>query len=388
MTWGALADAVARSAAGTPVSASRGVAPRSQAFALDLGAAGSLLNILTKSSTGQLTRRLGMTIPAMRKGHTVITKTPATWPLRVWAGDQLARLQPSWLSNPDPRCTWFDLYSSTLDDAIWHDRAYWRVTRRGADGYPLAFARVPAKDVTDDDGLLLVNGKRPSEAFPDDPGPVVLADGRVLDSFLVFRWNGLGGMLGAGSIVVDLALSLMAAASNYANQPLPSTTLVDDGTVPMTKTEIEQLLTDWETARQSRSAAYAWRVKPVHNGWSARELQLVEGREHASLEVARSLSLPAFAVDAANGASLEYSTTVENRRELVEALRLWLAPVEQVLSLHALPRGLDVRADVTSYLRDDPVRRMQALAAGVAAGILTVPEARAQEPFATGGGTP
>ena len=379
MTWGALADAVTRSAV---TAAPEARAPRSAAFALDLGAYGSILSILTRSQTGNITRRLGMTIPAMRKGHAVITKQPGTWPMRAWKGEALALVQPAWLSNPDPRTTFTDLISSTLDDAIWHDRAYWRVTRRGADGFPLAFARVPAADVQDDSSGIAINGKTPREAFPEDPGPVVLADGRVLESFIPFRWNGLGGMLGAGSVVVDLALSLLSAASNYANSPVPSTTLVDEGTVKLSDTEIDDLLTSWETKRQTRGTAYVHRVKPVHNGWSARELQLVEGREHSALEVARALALPAFAVDAANGASLEYTTTVENRRELVEALRLWTAPLEQTLSLHGTARGIDLRFDVTSYLRDDALKRMQVWAAGIAAGVVTVDEARAQEPLA------
>lgn len=396
MTWGALALAVDRAAtplvvAATPTgrSASRGLA-----MALDLGVAGSLLNILTKSQTGTLTRRLGMTIPALRKGHTVITKQPGTWPLRAWRGEALALAQPSWLSNPDPRTTWCDLIACTLDDAIWYDRAYWRVTRRGNDGFPLSFARVPARDVSDDyNGLTdvgpMVNGLTPREAFPEDPGPVILADGRVLESFISFHWNGLGGMLGAGAVVVDLALSLLSAASNQAQSPMPAMTLVDEGAVKLTDTEIDELLTAWETARQNRSTAYAHRVKPTPNGWSARELQLVEGREHSALEVARALSLPAFAVDAANGASLEYSTTVENRRELVEALRMWTAPLEQTLSLQGTPRGTDVRLDVTSYLRDDPGKRMTTWAAGIACGALTIEEVRAQEPLAfTTGGTP
>lgn len=363
-------------------------APRRDAtFALDLGATGSLLSILTKAQAGQVTRYLGMTIPAMRSGHAKITKMPGTWPLRAWARDTLVPFQPAWMANPDPGATWTSLISQTLDDAIWHDRAYWRVTRRGADGYPLAFQRVPAVDVQDDGTTVLVKGKTPREAFPDDPGPRILLDGsgRILESFLVFRWEGLGGLRGPGSVVVDLALALMSAASNYANAPMPQTTLELDASAGLlTDEEVTAILDKYEAARQARGTAYVQGGKLTHNGWSARELQLVEAREHSALEIARSLALPASAVEATNGASLQYSTTVENRRELVEALRLWIAPVEQVLTMHALPRGVDARLDVTSYLRDDASTRMSVWAAGIASGVLTEAEARAQEPLATG----
>lgn len=389
VTWGQLAEIATRASSAPTVPDPQPLpspAARGQRMAIDLGPTGSLLNMLSRAQLGTITRRLGMTIPAMRSGHAKITKQPATWPLRAWRGDQLALVQPAWLANPDPTCTWWDLVATTLDDAIWHDRAYWRVLRRGADGFPLAFRRVPATDVQDEVGQpLTIAGKLPGEAFPSDPAPVVLTDGRVLESFLAFRWQGMGGMAGPGAVVLDLAVALLASATNYATSPIPSTTLVDEGAVRLSDDEVEALLTAWETKRAERSTAYVHGVKPEHQGWSARELQLVEAREHSALEVARSLALPAFAVDAANGASLQYSTTVENRRDLVEALRLWVAPLEQVLSLHAAARGTDLHLDVTSYIRDDASTRMATWASGLASGALTLPEVRAAEPLATGG---
>jgi hypothetical protein len=392
VTWGALAGAV-DAAARVPVPELEPMAvvqaPRGSAFALDLGATGSLLRILTNSQASTVTRFLGLTIPAMRTAHTVITKTPGTWPLRAWYRDQLLPVQPAWMSNPDPGTTWGGLIAQTLDDAMWYDRAHWRVTRRGADGYPLAFQRVPAADCTDDGVQVLVKGKTPRDAFPDDPGPRILADGRILESFLTFRWEGMGGLQGAGSVVVDLALALLSAASNYANAPVPQTTLELDASAGLLgDDEITAMLDKYEAARRERGTAYIQGGKLTHNGWSARELQLVEAREHTALEIARAVSLPASAVEASNGASLQYSTTVENRRERVEALRLWMAPVDQLLSLHALPRGVDARPDVTSYLRDDVTTRMGAWAVAIDKGILTLPEIRSQEPLATGQVTP
>jgi hypothetical protein len=215
---------------------------------------------------------------------------------------------------------------------------------------------------------------------------VVLSDGRILESIVAIRWDGLGGLAAAGGVVVELALALLTAAMTYANDPQPQQTLVNESPTMLTDDEIDDLLDGWTTARRTRGTAFLQNVKLESNGWSAKELQLVEAREHAALEIARALALPAWAVDASSGASLTYATVVDNRRELVEALRLWVAPLEQALTLHALPRGIEARFDVTSYLRDDAPTRMATWEAGIRSGVLTVDEARAAEPLATGKG--
>lgn len=374
MTWGALAEAVTRPVAPTPVTLTE-----------PMTGAERIRAIVTDAQLLRVTKHVGLQVPAMRSGHTQITKKPGTWPLRMWVGDRLAKYQPAWLENPDPRSTFAQLIAETLDDAIWHDRAYWRVTRRGADMYPLSFVRIPAEQVTEDEKGIYVQGV-PASKLPDTPGPVIFTDGRVLESVIPMHWSGLGGLNGAGRVVVDLALSLLATATSMAKVPLPQAVLeAEAGSAEMTQTEIDELLDSWDLKRQTRSTAFLQKLKLHEVSFNAKELQLVEGREHSALEVARALSLPASAVQASNGASLEYSTTVENRRELVEAVRMWTAPLEQALALHAAPRGLSTRFDVTSYLRDDPSTRMTTWATALASGILTLDEVRSQEPLATGG---
>ncbi len=169
--------------------------------------------------------------------------------------------------------------------------------------------------------------------------------------------------------------------------PLPSVVLSNEGP-DLSDSEIDALLTAWETARARRTSAYLnSAVKAETKGWSSRELQLVEGREHAALETARLFALPAFALDAAptGGATLTYGNRVDNRRDLVEALRPWITVVDQTLSLDAVTvRGDRVGLDVDAYTRDDPKTRMETWAAGIGAGVLSPAEAREHEPLATG----
>jgi hypothetical protein len=343
-----------------------------------------LRTLLSDAQLVRVTKKIGMTVPWFRAGHAHITKKPGTWPLRMWAGERLAPVQPAWLTNPDPRCTFAELVAETMDDAVWEDRAYWGVTRRSRDtGYPLAFRRIPAADVTEDERGIRYRGQDPVKAL-DLAAPVILTDGRILESVIPMHWCGLGGLQGAGRVVMDLSLSMLATALNMAKAPLPQMVLEYVGDGELSDDEVLELLDAWELARQERSTAFADKVKATPVGFSAKELQLVESREHNALEGARSLALPAWAVEASNGASLQYSTVRDNRRELVEAVRLWTAPFEQALSLHAAPRGQDPRFDVTSYVRDDPQTRMNTWAVALASGILTLDEVRAAEPLATG----
>jgi Phage portal protein len=336
--------------------------------------------LLSTAQLSRVTRHVGLTVPALRAAHGIVTKKPATWQLRAWQGDYLAQTQPAWLANPDPRLTWFELCALTLDHGVWHDRAYWHVTRRGADGYPLAFELIDPQRVTDDERGMWVDGK-PADAL-DGPAPVILSDGRILESLIPIRWQGLGGLGRAGSVIVTLALNLLSAASRYADSPLPQAAIRSTSGAKLKDTEITALLDGWDLARASRTTAYLESAELETFGWSAKELQLVEAREHVALEIARALSIPAAAVDASGGDSMTYANVVDRRRDLVEALRSWIAPIEQALSLHAAPRGTDIRYDVTAFLRDDPVTRMSIWASGIASGVLTVPEARAQEPLA------
>src|SRR5207247_188144 len=110
-------------------------------------------------------------------------------------------------------------------------------------------------------------------------------------------------------------------------------------------TERDAVLQAWEDARNLRATAYT--NAPIESkqfGWSSRELQLVEAREETALEISRLFGLPARALNASYGDSMTYGNVVELRRDLLEALRPWLTPIEQTLSTpQVTPNLLSVR---------------------------------------------
>ena len=375
MSWGSLAREIDRLRAEPPVVMSTPLED-------EAAATRERLNRLTqRASLERASRTLAMQVPAYRTAHTLITKRAGTLPLALYVGDYPAPVQPTWLTRPDPARTMAELVSATLDDALWHDRAYWRIT--GVDpatGAPVAFRRVPATrvhEVVDPTGELL---------------PTLYVDGKPATASLVrFTWEGMGGFSRHGGLVLGLAQQLMQTAGRYALTPLPSTALVNKG-VPLDDDEIDEVIDGWEEARDEHVTAFINRAVELQTyGWSSAELQLVESREHTAVEIARATSLPAVFLDATppKGSNMTYANVTDRRRELTEALRLWRAPIEQGLTLAATPdTGQAIRWNDTSYVRDDPKTRAETWEVFLRSGVLTVDEARRQEPLAldAGGG--
>ena len=156
--------------------------------------------------------------------------------------------------------------------------------------------------------------------------------------------------------------------------------------------EINELLDSWERARATRSTGYLNDVMAYETyGWNSQEMQLVEAREQAALEVARLFGLPASAINATTNSSLTYATVADNNRQTLASLRPWMTVIEQTLSIddrrgitagRVTPRGISVSFDADAYTRDDPQTRMNTWAVALTNQILTLDEVRAQEPLA------
>lgn len=348
-----------------------------------------LATMIARAQAEALVATEAEAIPSVRKALHVIVGTISTFAIAAWQG--YTRLPPddrrtSWLTQPDPDVTVPAMLSRTLRDVIWRDRSYWRVLPGGrfvGSSLPSQFRYVSA------DRVLPLHD-------PDDVDHIrgYMLDGRPIEraDLVVFDGAGLGGLRRFGWPLLELYGKLQAAAGRYADAPLPQIELHNTG-ADLDDVEVFALLDQWETARRLRSTAYTNAVTETKEyGWSARELQLVEAREEAALEVARLFGLPAQALDAPQpGSSLTYTTVIEARRDRVEAIRPWMTVLEAGLSIDdrtgtrsglVLPRGITARFDVDPYLRDDPATRMTIWTSALAAGVLTLPEVRAQEPLA------
>lgn len=324
-------------------------------------------------------------IPGVRKALAVIVGTICTLRLAAWRGNQ--RLPDSafpWLAQPDPSRTSQRILSDTIRDGIWFDRSVWRRTPGGF--YRLSPDRVVAVPAAD-----------------RDQPPAWLLDGQPVsaDDLVIFDFSGAGGLRRFGAPLLEMFATLMAAASKYADEPVPSVILKNTG-VDIDDTAIDAILARWEEARATRRTgflnAYLEAITP---GYNARDLQLVEVMDQVTKDVARLFGLPGWALGVDEGSSMTYSNVTDRRRDLLDALHPWTATVEQTLSLDAyavtvtatgvtavrrglyVPYSTDVRFDTTDYLREGFSARVAALVAASGGPIMSPAEARTLEPTIT-----
>ena len=327
-----------------------------------------------------------LSIPSVRKAVHTLAGTIATFELLPYnsAGEVLPLTgDRAWLAQPERRRTRQTTLTRTLSDLIWRDRAVWRITDTTTFGTPVAFERVhPNRIQTIEDPL--------------DPDVVTewIIDSRSTNEqrLVIFDGAGMGGLARYGYDLLTIYGQLQAAAGRYARAPQPYAILKNHG-ADLAKDEIVELLESWELARENRGTGYLNDVVDYETvqGYSARELQLVEAREHSALEVARLFGLPAFALDANQpGSSMTYGNVVDRRRDLLESLRPWMAVIEQTLSLDdrggrisgtLLPHGTVARFNADAYVRDAPEDRMQTWEIALRSGVLDLDEVRAAEPL-------
>lgn len=327
-----------------------------------------------------------LSIPSVRKAVHTLAGTIATFELLPYnaAGEVLPLTgDRAWLAQPERRRTRQTTLTRTLSDLIWRDRAVWRVVDTSSWGAPVAFERIHPHRISTIDNPL-------------DPDVV---DKWIVDSketpesrLVIFDGAGMGGLARYGHDLLTIYGQLQAAAGRYARAPQPYAILKNSG-ADLDKDEITALLERWEAAREQRSIGYLNDVIDYETiqGYSARELQLVEAREHAALEVARLFGLPAFALDANQpGSSMTYGNVVDRRRDLLEALRPWMSVIEQTLSLDdrdgrisgtLLAHGTVARFNADAYVRDAPEDRMQTWEIALRSGVLDLDEVRAAEPL-------
>lgn len=331
---------------------------------------------------------VALSIPAMRRARhkllTIATLTFAAWE----GGTRLDATDPrcAWMAQPDPTRTRQWLLSKTIDDLLWHDKCVWAVERDLA-GRAKYFRRVHPERWQ----------ANPSPRDPDTTESWLL-DGRLMTpaefavGHLVFDGAGLGGLRRFGWSILELYADLQAAAGRYANSPHPAAILHNKG-AHLTDDEVQALLDDWEISRGRRVYGYTSdELEYQEIGWNAKELQLVEAREHAALEIARLVGLPAAAIDASSGDSMTYGNVTSKRKELAEDLRPWAGVITQTLSLNdrtgrvsgiILPAGVRAEFDFDAYTRDDPKTRMETWQLAKESGALTPEEIRGAEPLAT-----
>lgn len=347
-----------------------------------LGAANSLMRLLQSASAGvSVTELAALKVPAFSRGMSLITGTCAKLPLTQFEGKNEVP-GSMLLAQPEPDQIPWVTYQRTFQDVGLHAKAYWLIVDVDADGYPTRVQQLPATDVDEVDsrpGFVQWNGKEfplsvPSLAEIERQTNRFHSLGRVIkfESYQV-------GILDRGRDCLQTAIYLEQTAAGFAQKPLPNMALRNTG-VDLVDTQRDDLLDEWETAREAGTTAFLQGPIEIEKyGWSASELQLVDARNQAAVQISRLLNLDPFHVGASlEGTSLTYGNRVDIRSDLIDfTLSDYLTPVQERLSMRDITRpGLVSRFDTTDFTRANLAARVDMVATLLPLNVITPDEAR------------
>jgi hypothetical protein len=281
-----------------------------------------------------VTRADAMAVPAMARARHIICGFGARAPLRAYQGEAEVEA-PSWTYRTD-QVTMLPPYHRmlwSLDDVLFGGWSLWAVAR-DAETKVQDAARVPFDWWEfDDDGTIKIDDhEMPYEDVLLIPGPHE-------------------GLLAFGAGAIRHAARLLRAAQVAAETPVPNMELHDEGEIQLTQTEQDELIAAWAKARRGENGGVAYTsrgVKAIAHGQNDAHL-LIDGRNAAAVDIARTASLPAALLDATlDKGSLTYETAEgRNAQALEYGVQLYLDAIAARLSMDdVVPRGTRIGFDL------------------------------------------
>lgn len=332
--------------------------------------AASYFGLPTWSDVGgivpRVTRAEAIQVPAVKRARDLICPTIGGMPLNVYDSERV-ELVSDLLTQPERHCARVISITQLVEDLLFEQVAWWRVTERGFDNYPRFVKRISPDRVSVDE----VRGE-------------VRIDGQIVPDADLIRFDSPNdALLVAAARAIRTLLRLDSAAANAADGIPPMDWFTPaDGSEAVEDEEVEEILNDWQSARRRRRTAWiptAVNYNQAAN-FSPEQLQLIETRQHAVLEVARACGVDAEELSVST-TSRTYANTFDRRKQFVDfTLGAYLTAIEQRLSLgDVTKRGYYVKFDLDAFYRSDALSRYQAYRAGLDVGALDQGEIRAME---------
>lgn len=242
---------------------------------------------------------------------------------------------PGWINTTKDAITPGMRMAALVSDLILYREAVWIVTRDGS-----------GEDAPVTDAMHL-----PRDTWDLNPAGEVTIQGKALPSQNVIYFQSLRpvGLLVAAADSIEHYHDMTRTIRSRGKNPIPMVEIHVTDECTLERHEIEQVVEDWATARQSENGAVA--VTPpgielkMHEPTGSGEW-LVEARNALRLDVANFTNLPAALLEGNSGASGTYENTLQNKDEYVSlSLAEWTGPIEQRLSqpdVFGRPVTLDV----------------------------------------------
>jgi hypothetical protein len=289
-----------------------------------------------------LTRDVAMKVPSVARARHLICPTIASFPLRSFRAADLIDPQPNWLHaaagamSPWHRMLW------TIDDLIFHGWSLW-IVKRGADGQILEAIRAAFDQWQFSDDWRTIELRTGQDEWrPADRDEVILIPGPH------------EGILQFGTTSIRQAADLADRATRSAAQPHMETELHYTGDAELTQPQIDTLIENYAKARRADNGGIGFTNKwtEVKEHGQASENLLIDGRNAAAVDVARTIGIPAAMIDAVTAsAGLEYNTGESRNAQFIDyGLNAYMAAVTARLSMDdVVPHGQSVRMDTEEW---------------------------------------
>jgi len=321
-------------------------------------------------------RQEAMAVPTVNRCRNLICQTIASIPLETYSttsGAGLANM--NWVDQPDIRQPRAVTLAWTCDSLFMYGVAYWMVTELYQnDNRPARFEWVQNDRVTvkyDKDNAqvdyYMINGLR------------VPMDG--IGSLVTFQALDQGLLLKA-QVTIRSALDVEKAASIAAQTPMGTGYIKNNG-ADIPDEQVQGILAAWRTARSARATAYLTNTldfTPI--SYSPSEMLYNDAKAYLALELCRACNVPAPMADAQQMRVQTYQNVLDQRKEFYAfSLAPYVTAIESRLSMDDLtPRGQEIRFAVDeTFLRADPVTRLQVVEQLLTLNLIDVNQAKEME---------
>lgn len=317
----------------------------------------------------RVSRAQALQVPAVKRGRDLIAGTLATLPV------QLRNPQREIVQRSEAPTTLFDqvnpdlpnvvTYAYTYEDLLFEGYAWWRVLERNFEGWPTFAEHVDWRRVhVSNEGTTYVDGY---------PVPnTILANGMPVENLIRFD-SPNPALLVHAARAIRTCLELDKTANSYSNWnvPLGVFTAKEGRRVNESDQQISDFLDSWEDAIRRR--VWAWvpsAVEAQPMSFNAEQIQLADQRQHAVLEIARSMGIDPEDLGVST-TSRTYQNSEQRRQDLIDfTLGTYRSALEQRLSMGDItPRGYSVKVNVDAFLRSDTKTRMDTYAVGEPLGL-------------------
>lgn len=339
-----------------------------------------------KYSTSAVGREQALRIPGVLKGRNLLCSL-STLPLLERGPDNQPVRSPL-LEQIDPHVPNVVVLARTFEDLLFDGIAWWRVTARGADGYPTSARHLPYGSVSLRQPTV---GGYPSQlqVVDDADGRFVWVDGKPVPARDMIRFDSPNpALLQYAGRTFTLAERYADAAAMYAKNPQSSEYFRPaDNAVEPKQEDIEDALRQWMWARKNGSTGYVprWLEYVPSTSPSAGDMKLPELKQQAALETALCMGLDPEVL----GVPVT-SRTYANRQDFArdrinDVLAPYMQAVSQRLSMMDLCRRGYVRVfDLDDYLRADPTTRWTVYGQAVGMGAMSVEQVQQEEGLPVG----